>query len=698
MDGSLGTEVKSTTMDVITKKLRIKNDRHVATLLTKWVIGGFVLMFVLSTGCSRDRRFSFFPIKKPRHSSTAQTQTISPHKTTLSAQAATRTPPNTTGQPTATPVFNASTTMEPVNTNLSENVYVAPPQQATAPMGVMTPWTSSTNIPQSDQVQHAQSVEIRPEQNYSPEPLPPTSETIRVPIQEDAAASNKFQLSIANDHVSLTARDAPLDAVLSMISEQQGLNIVSSEAIGESITVKLSKVPLSAALNAILSSSGYSWTMQGNIIIVSKISGDKKTSPASQGRMIRVFTLNFTAADDVDKIVQGLLSPVGQSFITSTVTNDSRRAHEQLVVEDLVDSVRRIESYIREIDIPPRQVMIEAHVLQIALKDTNRHGVNLRQLFSLAGADVTLETSGLTAGTPPMSLFQISGTDLTAVIEALKSTTDSKTLASPKVAVLNGQEARMQVGGKIGYLMTTTTQTSTLQSVNFLEVGVILKVTPYISDDGQIMIQVNPSVSTGRINPTTTLPESDTTEVQTQVLLGDGEAIVIGGLIKETDIESQNKVPFLGNLWLVGRLFQKSEVTRERNEIIVTLLPRIIPNNAGCRNFNELEIQQAHTPLLYGDLQEMDRSAFEPKLPTCSVLPHDRPTYAPPVVLHHSPGPANESFTPRGVWIHPNAETSYELSPAVGFPRSNIPAAGPAVGTEVQQRQTIQQAAYPVFR
>jgi type II secretory pathway component GspD/PulD (secretin) len=298
-----------------------------------------------------------------------------------------------------------------------------------------------------------------------------------------------------------------------------------------------------------------------------------------------------------------------------------------------------------------------------------------------------------------MSLFQISGTDLTAVIEALKSTTDSKTLASPKVAVLNGQEARMQVGGKIGYLMTTTTQTSTLQSVNFLEVGVILKVTPFISEDGQIMIKVNPSVSTGRINPTTSLPESDTTEVQTQVLLGDGEAIVIGGLIKETDIESQSKVPFLGNIWVVGRLFQKNEITRERNEIIVTLLPRIIPNQIGCRNFDEREIQQAHTPLLYGDLQEVNRTAFEPALPTCSILPRNKPTYSPPAIPHHSPGPAyTDDGSPRGVWIHPNAETSYEVAPASWFPAQPAPVAQPVQGAWRSANPAFQQVGQPISR
>jgi type IV pilus assembly protein PilQ len=489
-------------------------------------------------------------------------------------------------------------------------------------------------------------------------------QTIQVPTVPLAPPKNDIKVEVANDLITLLARDAPLDAVLAMIAEQRGLNIVSSETIGDNVTVKLSNVPLETALNAILDSSGYAWTMQGNIIIVSKLSSEKKLSPSSQGRIIRVFTLNYVAAEDIDNVVQGLLSPVGQSFVTATVSSDSRRAHEQLVVEDTADYVRRIEAYVREVDIAPRQVMIESHVLQVSLKGINRHGVDWNELFDIAGARVTFRTNGMAPVAPPMSTFQIEGTDMDNIITAIRSTTDSKTLASPKVAVLNGQEAHLQVGGKIGYLLTTTTQTSTLQSVSFLDVGVILKVTPIISESGQIMMKVNPSVSTGGINPTTSLPESETTEVETHVLLNDGEAIVIGGLIKETDIETKNKVPFLGDIWLVGRLFQRGEVTRERNEIIVTLLPRIIAPQMGCKVGDERSLQQAYTPLLYGDLQQMDRLQFEPRFNDSEIRHRNRIDYRPPEVPYHSPGPnpyAGEG--PRGAWIYPDATSARDIQP-----------------------------------
>ena len=342
---------------------------------------------------------------------------------------------------------------------------------------------------------------------------------------------------------------------------------------------------------------------------------------------MRVFTLNYVTATDIDKVVKGLLSPVGQSFINETTSTDVRRTHEQLIVEDVPEVLRRIESYLFQADTPPLQVQIEAHVLQVTLKDNCRHGVNWQEILTVAHHDVTLATVGFANGLAPYSSLTVKGSELNALIEAIKHTTDSKTLASPKVSVLNNQEAHMQVGSKIGYLLTTTTQTSTLQSVDFLDVGVILKVTPTITEDGQIMVQVNPQVSTGRINPTTQLPESETTEVSTRVLLSDGEAIVIGGLIKETDLDSQTKVPFLGDLWLVGWFFQRTEITRERNEIIIALTPRIIPNVPGQRSIDPYEAQRARTPLMDSCMQPVDRTSYEAEFPNYSDPLRDRPYY-----------------------------------------------------------------------
>jgi type II secretory pathway component GspD/PulD (secretin) len=334
--------------------------------------------------------------------------------------------------------------------------------------------------------------------------------------------------------------------------------------------------------------------------------------------MVQVFTLNYILASDVDKVVKGLMSPLGQSFVNQTSKTEQRNAHEQLIVEDLPPYLERIAEYIAQVDAMPRQVVVEANILQVTLKDNNRHGVNFNQLARISKTNINFETMGLATGTAPASALRVEGSDLTGLIDLLKSTNDTKTLASPKVAVLNGQQAKISVGGQLGYLLTTATNTSTLQSVSFLPFGVVLDVTPIITDQGQVLMTVAPQVSTARINTTSKLPESESTEVSTTVMLSEGQAIVIGGLIRETSNDAQNKIPFLGDLWLVGRLFQSRDRLRERNEIIITLLPRIARPGDSCAFSSSEDVSQATTPLLDRNINPIDRSHWEGSLPDAS--------------------------------------------------------------------------------
>ncbi len=436
------------------------------------------------------------------------------------------------------------------------------------------------------------------------------------PLQEDPKDRVSLQSNL--DQITLVTRDAPLSTVLSMIAEQQGLNIVTGEDISQQVNVTLNNVRLVDALDAILAVHGYTWTRQKNIVIISSMNSDRKTSPAVQGRMVQVFTLNYILASDVDKVVKGLMSPLGQSFVNQTSKTEQRNAHEQLIVEDLPSYLERIAEYIAQVDAMPRQVVVEANILQVTLKDNNRHGVNFKQLARISNSNINFETMGLAAGGSPASALRVEGSDLNGLIDLLKSTNDTKTLASPKVAVLNGQQAKISVGGQLGYLLTTATNTSTLQSVSFLPFGVVLDVTPIITDQGQVLMTVAPQVSTARINSTSKLPESESTEVSTTVMLSEGQAIVIGGLIRETSNDGQNKIPFLGDLWLIGRLFQSRERLRERNEIIITLLPRIARPGDSCAFGTDEDVSQATTPLLDRNINPIDRSHWEGSLPDAS--------------------------------------------------------------------------------
>ncbi|MCA9214898.1 MAG: hypothetical protein KDB27_17625, partial [Planctomycetales bacterium] len=446
--------------------------------------------------------------------------------------------------------------------------------------------------------------------------------------------------------ISIVARDASLKEVLTAIARSQKLNLVyggqqagmgafgaatgagnnagaqappSGTAIGPSmepkVTVSLEKVPLDTALDTILSVVGFAWTRSQGIILVTPASQTAKLPPNAQGRTMHVFELDFATAEDINLAVQGLLSPVGQSFIHTSQSTDNRRSKEIVVVEDLPRYVDRIGAYIAQLDVPPRQVAIQAYVLQVDLNADNRHGVNLEHLARIADPRITIGSRGLANQNASQAFFlELDGNRMDGFLEALRTTVDAKTLASPRIIAVNGQTARLQVGEQLGFRITTTTQTSTLESVEFLDVGVVLEVTPRISRDGRVLLNVSPEVSSGLVNPETGLPQEETAELQTDVLLDDGQGIVVGGLIKEELTNSQTKVPGIGDVPYLGALFQRRSDKRGRSEIIVALVPRILPlhGEEDCQNM--VEFERASTPLLKGALVENPRP-MEPSLP-----------------------------------------------------------------------------------
>ncbi|MGH7134624.1 MAG: hypothetical protein ACREHD_02730 [Pirellulales bacterium] len=430
------------------------------------------------------------------------------------------------------------------------------------------------------------------------EELPPPDGNLRIPlVQPDDAG--KVEVTTSGKLVSLVTREASLNSLLTVLAEHTGLNIVLTDATNAQVTITLKEVRLEDALDSILAITGNTWTRKNNIILVSNIANAGSLSTGVQGTVMRVFQLDYASASDVSEAVTALLSPMGRSFNNQMDKADNHKTKEMVVVEDLPHVVTQIESYIRQIDTPPRQVLIQAHILKIDLKRTDLHGVNLNRIFSLLGHQLQLQTLGF-ANTADTSGFfgSFNGNEMGALVECLQSVADAKTLAQPKVLCLNGQEASFQVGQKLGYRLTSTTQTSTLQSINFLNVGVILHVTPRISHDDQIMMEIKPEVSDGSVDQTSGLPSSNTTTVETDVLLGDGRGIVIGGLIQESDTANISKIPGLGDIWLLGRLFQKRNIVRERAEVVIFLLPRIVPYDADYQCQTNNEMVRAQMPLL----------------------------------------------------------------------------------------------------
>lgn len=446
------------------------------------------------------------------------------------------------------------------------------------------------------------------------ERLPPPQLRDSIPL---AGGPGDVQLADPeNDgRIQLVVRDASLSSVLALLAQTYNLNIVAANDIDAIISISLFDVPIEEAMSAILAVANYTWVKRDNIILITSLTNASNLPADVQGRQIQVFDLDFVSATTVAESVTNFLSPIGKITLAESDPMDNRLTQERVVVEDTPESLARIAAFICQVDRPPRQVQIEAHVLQVNLDDTCRCGVNLDQLIRISGSNLNLSTIGLANSDAPQAfLATLEGGDLGGVIEALQTTTDSKTLGSPKLLVLNEQQARIQVGRQLGFRVTTTTETSTMEGVQFLDVGVVLTIIPRITRDGRVLLHVKPEVSKGEVNPETGLPEEETSELETDIMLEDGQGMIIGGLIQETDSTKQSKVPYLGDVRGIGWLFRRSEITKQRAEVIVALVPRIQPYDAEWQEFEQGEIVRATVPLFEGPLKRTYRP-WEPILP-----------------------------------------------------------------------------------
>lgn len=420
--------------------------------------------------------------------------------------------------------------------------------------------------------------------------------------------------------ITMHLDDVDVRKALEMLSREAAVSLMISPGVKGRVTVNLTNTSPEEALDAILRLANLVAHGEKGILFVYT-----PEEYARSDRSIRSFPLDHVGAADVEKAVRSLLSPAGNAFVLQSSPNDNRMARDAIVVEDGQDQLRRVEQCIAQIDRPARQVLIEAHILEVKLEDTKKCGINWNYFFRVMNSNVDLRLHGLADPLAPHAFFvNLKGGDLTALIECLKATSDVKTLASPKLLVMHGQKARIQIGEKIGYRVIMTTETSAMEDVKFMEVGVVLDVSPRISRDRQVALRVKPKVSSGSIDAETKLPNEKTTETETDVLMSDGQGMVIGGLIQEKDDNTQMKIPWLGDIWLVGGLFQRHERVKSRSEIIITLLPRVFPYPPEYEMTEQTETTRAATPLFQGPLCPYPRP-WEPSLPSAWRPPPNIP-------------------------------------------------------------------------
>ena len=496
---------------------------------------------------------------------------------------------------------------------------------------------------------------------------------VRVPL---APRASQEEVTIEEDQglITLSVREGSLRRVVALIAETQRLNIVFAGQEDPGVTAAFERTAWQTVLDALLGATGYAWQLTDNVLFVAPVSQADAIPASADGRAVEVFELDFASALDVQEAITGLLSPAGKMWIMESSPEDNRRTREAVSVVDYPRHVDRIRQLICQLDVPPRQVLIETHILAVDLSDECRHGVNFEELIRWPSASVELRNVGsANTSASPGFFIDVNGVGLDSVIEMLKTTTDAKTLASPRLHAVSGQAARIQIGEQLGFRVTTTTQTSSLESVQFLDVGVVLEVTPRITRDGRVLMRIWPKVSTGEVSVVTGLPSEETTEVETDVLVNSGQGLVIGGLIQEVDSISANKIPWLGDIPYLGLLFQNRRETKKRTEIIVTLRPHVLPYEPHLQARNDAEVRRTETPLTYGAICSFPRPE-EPRLPDALRNPGHVKCDAPEVCLPPAPAFVEDEDVPLARLPQPLPEESGDR-PVVyeaGLPRGNL--------------------------
>jgi type IV pilus secretin PilQ/predicted competence protein len=275
---------------------------------------------------------------------------------------------------------------------------------------------------------------------------------------------------------------------------------------------------------------------------------------------------------------------------------------DQIIIQDYESNLKIVDQIIAQLDVRPVQVLIEAVIISVDLEHDKELGVNfavvdnLAQLLGTVGTGTALNgnvgftpTQLLTAagkiaqGTVPDPQgftsasngikFGFVATNVTGFVRALETIGSTKILASPRILVLNKQRAEIQLGARLGFQTLSQNFTSTIQQVQFLNVGTLLRLRPFVSSDGMVRLEIHPERSSGVVN--NNLPSAQTAELTTNVMVPDGATLVIGGLMEDEDDFNMQGLPGLSKIPVLGYLFGNRVKNEGRRELVVLLTPHI---------------------------------------------------------------------------------------------------------------------------
>ncbi len=449
---------------------------------------------------------------------------------------------------------------------------------------------------------------------------------IEVKQRAKPAVTTMEEKVYTGERLTLNFQDIDVRPVLQLLADTSGQNIVVSDSVKGRVTLRLQNVPWDQALDIVLRTKGLDMRRKGNVIIVApqaELAAQEKAELAAQKDIqdlaplrTEFLQVNYAKASEIARLVK---SSGGGSLLSSrgNVSVDERT--NTMLVQDTAEQLTAIRNVVSTLDIPVRQVQIEARIVIVNDDFSRELGVRMgftrvsddvRDLMAVSGsaqATDTMMSSVLDnlastgspfpvevpfgnfdrynvnmpvanpAGRIALSILDFDDFLIDLELSAAQNEGRGEIKSTPRVITANGREAIIEQGVEIPYQESSSSGATTTQ---FKKAVLSLKVTPQITPDDRVILDLTVTKdSVGQLVPSATggfVPSIDTRNIQTQVLVKDGQTVVLGGIMETERRDSEKKVPLLGDVPVLGNLFKSKSKTNNRDELLIFITPRIL--------------------------------------------------------------------------------------------------------------------------
>ncbi len=430
------------------------------------------------------------------------------------------------------------------------------------------------------------------------------------PLTQEQIEEQKTRFKYTGEKLSLNFQDIEVRKVLEIIADFTDLNLVASDTVSGNITLRLDSVPWDQALDLVLKSKGLDKRQAGNILLVAPATEiaererqeleSRKQLQELEPLVTEFIVIRYAKADDILQLITGSAAPAASATSGATASDESALTTvlssrgtavvdyrtNAIILTDIAENIEGIKSLIEKVDIPVRQVMIEARIVSASDDFREQLGFSFSATQDTdvtvgrdLGGDITtnlgpLETEAATLG---VGIDFLPGNlNINLEIAALESSGYGEVISQPRVLTGDKQTAKIESGQQVPFTSSDGDSVSTV----FQDAVLSLEVTPQITPDGRIIMELKinrDSLDTGTV--TASGSPINVTELTTTALVGDGDTIVLGGIFEQSKSTAETKVPILGDIPLLGRIFRNNVDIDDRSELLIFITPRILTDS-----------------------------------------------------------------------------------------------------------------------